>query len=25
MAKAAATGYDLTGIRPLLDALASGR
>ena len=24
-AKAAATGYDLTGIRPLLDALASGR
>jgi uncharacterized protein (TIGR01244 family) len=23
MAKAAATGYDLTGIRPLLDALAS--
>ncbi|MEN2787034.1 TIGR01244 family sulfur transferase [Sphingomonas qilianensis] len=25
MAKAAAAGYDLTGIRPLLDALASGR
>ena len=25
MAKAAATGYDLTGIRPLLDALAGGR
>ena len=25
MAKAAATGYDLTGIRPLLDALASGK
>ncbi|WP_260597082.1 TIGR01244 family sulfur transferase [Sphingomonas endolithica] len=25
MAKAAATGYDLTGIRPLLDALSSGR
>ena len=25
MAKAAATGYDLTGIRPLLDALASDK
>ena len=25
MAKAAATGYDLTGIRPMLDALAGGR
>lgn len=25
MAKAAATGYDLTGIRPVLDALAGGR
>jgi len=25
MAKAAATGYDLSGIRPLLDALAGGR
>jgi uncharacterized protein (TIGR01244 family) len=25
MAKAAATGYDLTGIRPLLDTLAGGR
>ncbi|GAA0338767.1 TIGR01244 family sulfur transferase [Sphingomonas oligophenolica] len=25
MAKAAATGYDLSGIRPLLDALAGGK
>ncbi len=25
MAKAAATGYDLTGIRPLLDTLAGGK